>query len=213
MPELYIITGANGAGKSSIGATYLPVHIRNNYSVFDGDKLYMQKQRALWESGIKAIKEAKKIALAFVVETFEKLVEEALRINDNFVYEGHFTNDATWEIPIKFKENKYIIYLIFLGLDDPDLSESRVTERVKTGGHYVPRLIIEDNFYGNLEKLNKYHSLINGLTIIDTSQAKHVALAKFIDGQVAYCVSYNELPGWFIKYLPELSGKIKSVME
>jgi len=211
MPELYIITGSNGAGKSTIGSTYLPSDIRNNYSVFDGDKLYMQKQRMLWESGIRAIKESKKIALAFVVETFESLVEDALRTKDNFVYEGHFTNDETWKIPMRFKENGYKINLIFLGLKNPDLSEERVLDRTNKGGHYVPRLIIEDNFYGNLEKLNKYHSLINDLTIIDTSQAKHVALAKFIDGQVAYCVSYNELPGWFIKYLPELSGKIKSI--
>jgi predicted ABC-type ATPase len=95
-------------------------------------------------------------------------------------------------------------------LDDPDLSESRVTERVKTGGHYVPWLTIEDNFYGNLEKLNKYYSIINNLTIIDTSQAKHIALAKFIDAQVVYCVDYNELPGWFISFLPALSEKIRS---
>jgi len=113
MPELYIITGANGAGKSSIGATFLPIDIRSNYVVFDGDKLYMQKQRVLWESGMRAIKEAKKVAFAFVVETFEKLVEEALRTNDNFVYEGHFTNDATWDIPVRFKENGYKIHLIF----------------------------------------------------------------------------------------------------
>jgi hypothetical protein len=39
MPELYIITGSNGAGKSSIGPEYLPVHIRQQGPIFDGDKL------------------------------------------------------------------------------------------------------------------------------------------------------------------------------
>ncbi len=43
MPDLYIITGSNGAGKSSIGTNFLPVSIRENYPVFDGDKLYMSK--------------------------------------------------------------------------------------------------------------------------------------------------------------------------
>ena len=37
MPELFIITGSNGAGKSSIGANYLPAHIQNTCSIFDGD--------------------------------------------------------------------------------------------------------------------------------------------------------------------------------
>jgi hypothetical protein len=38
----------------------------------------MDKQRELWKSGIKAIKEAKKMAFAFVEECFDKLVEESL---------------------------------------------------------------------------------------------------------------------------------------
>jgi hypothetical protein len=36
----------------------------------------MQKQKELWQTGIKAHKEAKKIALAFVEETFDNLVHE-----------------------------------------------------------------------------------------------------------------------------------------
>ena len=60
MPELFIITGSNGAGKSSIGANYLPAIIREKYNVFDGDKLFMVKQKELWQSGVSAIKEAKK---------------------------------------------------------------------------------------------------------------------------------------------------------
>jgi len=46
MPELYIITGSNGAGKSTIGTIHLPANIRDNYTVFDGDKLFTQKQKS-----------------------------------------------------------------------------------------------------------------------------------------------------------------------
>ena len=41
MPELFIITGSNGAGKSSIGPDYLPTHIRQQGPIFDGDKLFV----------------------------------------------------------------------------------------------------------------------------------------------------------------------------
>ena len=44
MPELYVITGSNGAGKSSIGSKYLPDQIRRQGPVFDGDKLFVEKQ-------------------------------------------------------------------------------------------------------------------------------------------------------------------------
>jgi predicted ABC-type ATPase len=122
MPELYIITGSNGAGKSSVGHIYLPVHIRNSYSVFDGDKLFMLKQKSLWKEGITAHKEAKKIAFAFVEATFDQLVAKALEHNDHFVYEGHFTNNATWDIPRLFKQHGYTVTLFFLGLRNPDVS-------------------------------------------------------------------------------------------
>ena len=63
MPELHIITGSNGAGKSTVGADYLPLHIQQHCTIFDGDKLFMDKQRELWQSGIKTIKEAKNWSL------------------------------------------------------------------------------------------------------------------------------------------------------
>jgi predicted ABC-type ATPase len=42
MPSLYIITGSNGAGKSSIGPEYIPFELRK--LIFDGDLLFMKKK-------------------------------------------------------------------------------------------------------------------------------------------------------------------------
>src|SRR5438105_3398017 len=109
MPDLYIITGSNGAGKSTVGPDYLPKHINEHYTIFDGDKLFTQKQKELWQSGMRAHKEAKKVSYQFVMDTFDVLVEDAINKRDNFVYEGHFTNDATWDIPKRFKNTGYKI--------------------------------------------------------------------------------------------------------
>lgn len=86
MPSLFIITGSNGAGKSSEGAGFLPLEIQQECPVFDGDKLYIQKQKELWAEGIRTHKEAKKLALAFVEDTFDNLVEKSLNTSANFVY-------------------------------------------------------------------------------------------------------------------------------
>lgn len=209
MPSLFIITGSNGAGKSSVGAGFLPLEIQQECSIFDGDKLYMQKQKALWADGIRAHKEAKKLALAFVEDTFDSLVEKALIDNANFVYEGHFTNDATWDIPKRFREAGYKVNMIFLGLDDPDLSELRVIDRTKEGGHYVPRSVIEDNFYGNLEKLNQHYKVLDTLEIIDTSESNHVLLVQLKNDKMVYCLGLDQLPRWFIKYLTNLTAIIE----
>lgn len=95
MPDLYIITGSNGAGKSSVGSNYLPQYIYSNCEVFDGDKWFIQKQKSLWQQGITAIKEAKNLAIRFVNNLFEELVNKAICTHADFTYEGHFTNAAT----------------------------------------------------------------------------------------------------------------------
>lgn len=53
MPDLYILTGANGAGKSTVGYSYLPAAVQKKYTIFDGDKLTLQKKREFYLSGIK----------------------------------------------------------------------------------------------------------------------------------------------------------------
>ncbi len=52
MPILIIITGSNGAGKSSIGPDYVPNKLRG--SIFDGDKLFMEKKSEIWASCVRS---------------------------------------------------------------------------------------------------------------------------------------------------------------
>jgi predicted ABC-type ATPase len=143
------------------------------------------------------------------LERFASLVDAALAANDSFVYEGHFTNDATWDVPKRFKDNGYKINLIFFGLANPALSELRVVERSKSRGHYVPPIEAESNFFGNLDKLNQYYSIIDDLTIVDTSETVHIVLLHMVNGAVKSTVPYNELPEWFIERLPSIAEKIK----
>jgi predicted ABC-type ATPase len=206
MPILIIITGSNGAGKSSIGPDYIPNKLRD--SIFDGDKLFMQKKSELWSSGVRPPKECKKLAFETVVETFEELVEYSINNNVDFVYEGHFTNEATWDVPKRFKIAGYKIHLIFFGLTDITLSETRVIGRTYEGGHYVDPLTVKSNFYGNLEKLDKYYYLFNTVRIFDTSGIEHIELVKLKNGKPYSAVSSKELPNWFTENLKTLTKEL-----
>lgn len=73
MPELFVITGSNGAGKSTVGPIYFPEHLQN---VFDGDKLYLEKRSELWKSGLRVQRELNRQASEFVDFTFETNVGE-----------------------------------------------------------------------------------------------------------------------------------------
>ncbi len=204
MPDLYIISGSNGAGKSTIGQDYVPTIVLEDSAIFDGDKLYMQKHLELWKAGMRVDKKIKEIANDFVIETFNRLVDAAISSKKHFAYEGHFTEDSSWNVPRLFKSMNYVIHQIFFGLSNTDQSELRVLERVKDGGHYVPRLMIENNFYGNLEQLNRNFKLLDSLLIFDTSATAPFLLAKMINTKLELYTSKNKLPDWFIRYLPEI---------
>ncbi|MDP4254967.1 MAG: zeta toxin family protein [Bacteroidota bacterium] len=211
MPELYIITGSNGAGKSSIGPEYLPPKIRQTTTIFDGDKLFMQKRSEYWRSGIKSHKECKKMAWEFVEQAFDALIEKALADNTDIAYEGHFTNEATWDIPRRFREAGYLIHLIFFGLRDTSLSELRVVDRAQEGGHYVDPITVANNYFGNLEKLDKYFNMFHTVQIADTSEAEHRVLVILENGLPTHAVSPDKLPAWFQSYLPSITQKIKEI--
>jgi predicted ABC-type ATPase len=208
MPDLYIITGSNGAGKSSIGPDYLPPHIRHQGPVFDADKLFIEKRNELWRT-IKAPKECRNQAMDFVQKEFETLVDNSLANNIHFAYEGHFRDEETWNIPRRFREAGYFIHLIFLGLRDTDLSSLRVFDRTMEGGHNVPPYEVELNFYGNLKKLNQHFSLFHSLQIVDTSEAEHQVLAIINEGEPVHAVPADILPYWFQSQLPAITQKIR----
>lgn len=149
------------------------------------------------------------MAYEFVTQTFDHFVETALSSNLDFVYEGHFTNEATWDIPRRFLKAGYSIHLIFLGLENIELSQLRVIDRSKTGGHYVDPRTLSDNFYGNLEKLDQHHDIFHSLRIIDSSLSSHIVLAVLENGIPTDFVNSETLPQWFRSYLPTISPKIK----
>ncbi len=205
MPDLYILTGSNGAGKSTAGRYYLPEEIRNNYEIFDGDKLFMQKRKQLYKIETPSLKEASRQAQKWLHEHFENCVVNAIKNNDHFVYEGHFPDEENWSTPKRFQVAGYRVHLIFLGLSHPAISELRVLDRARMGGHTVPPYEIERNFYGNLKQLNTHYKLIDELQIFDTSDSTTTkVLAIFNKGNIIDALPAKELPEWFEKGLPNL---------
>lgn len=71
MPNLYIIAGHNGAGKSTFGRKLLPVEAQS-ISIFDGDIVYSQKLKEASLS-IKIHKYAAQQANEHTIEQFIRL--------------------------------------------------------------------------------------------------------------------------------------------
>jgi len=97
------------------------------------------------------------------------LLIQVIHKKGNFAYEGHFTGNGAWAIPKRFKEVGFEIHLIFCGLNTVIRSIQRVDMRVKKGGFHVTPLAIENNYFGNMEMLNKNYSMFDSVDLLDTS--------------------------------------------
>ena len=64
----------------------------------------------------------------------------------------------------------YEIHLVFLWLDSPDLAIKRVAQRVKQGGHKIPKETIKSRYFAGLKNLFvHYLKLSDTILIIDSS--------------------------------------------
>jgi predicted ABC-type ATPase len=198
MPNLFIITGANGAGKSTLSKNLLPPAF-TQLSVFDGDKFFVETLKTLFPSQIKSPKYARDAAFQATVEQFEGLVENTIKNQHDFAYEGHFSSPTPWKII----EKDYRITMFFLMVNSLELSQKRVSERVKTGGHYVTPYEIEKNYYGNLIQLNHHFEILDELILADNSQLDSPSLILHFSENNKLFVS-DILPKWVKMYLNRL---------
>lgn len=201
MPELHIITGSNGAGKSSVGPEHLPPHIKNGFTVFDGDKLTLHKTKELYATGLHSYKEAKTLANEWIAGHFNEQVENAISKADHFVYEGHFREASAWSVVNRCKRNGYSVHMIFFGLINIERSAMRVLERALSGGHNVSPAEIDLNYHGNLLQVDRHFKMLNELRIIDTSETAPKVLLELLNNKVVFRASFSELPDWFTIYL------------
>lgn len=206
MPNLYLIAGHNGAGKSTYGRLLLP-EIAHSLSVFDGDAVYHATLREAFLR-LKVAKFAQREAMQTTVVTFERLVETALTEKQDFAYEGHFNGDGPWETIRRFNDEGYRIHMVFLGLSDVALSVGRVEKRVEQGGHYVSPYNVGVNYEGNLRYLNNGFRVLDSLNVFDTSAPQPKLLISLSLGKVEYQVP--DLPRWFRGGLPDLAKRIES---
>lgn len=88
-PNLFIITGSNGAGKSTYKQTLLPPEY-SHLDIFDGDIFYTQKSTEFYKIN-KSSKESRKLAEEALEEEFLRLVDLSITKKSSFAYEGHFT--------------------------------------------------------------------------------------------------------------------------
>jgi predicted ABC-type ATPase len=145
MPNLYIIAGCNGAGKTTASFTVLP-------EMLDCEEFINADEIARGLSPLnpdKAAIEAGRIMLSKI----DKLISQ----KQDFAFETTLSTKSYMNTINRARESGYEVTLVFFFLDSVELAIERVKTRVKEGGHDIPRQVIIRRYYAGLGNLFKLY--------------------------------------------------------
>jgi len=167
MPNLYIIAGCNGAGKTTASLTVLP-EMLNCQEFLNADEIAkglspINPERAKIEAG------------RIMLQKIDKLMQNKY----DFAFEATLSSKNFVETIKKAKEKGYMTTLIFFWLDSPDLAIARVKIRVQEGGHDVPNHVVIRRYFAGLKNLFElYMPLSDYWMIFDKSKLASELIAE-----------------------------------
>lgn len=167
MPELYIISGCNGSGKTTASYTILP-EILNCMEFVNADNIAyglspVNPEKVAFESG--------RIMLQRISELMVAQVD--------FAFETTLSTRSYVSLVKQAQRMGYRVSLLYFWLGSPELAIARVTKRVRNGGHYIPADVIRRRYYRGIYNLhNLYMPVCDQWTLIANMDLSPQVIAK-----------------------------------
>ncbi|WP_438965214.1 zeta toxin family protein [Flavobacterium sp.] len=165
--NLYIISGCNGAGKTTASFTILP-EILNCKEFVNADEIAkglspFQPESVGFEAG--------RIMLNRINELLEKEI--------TFAFETTLATKSYKSKIIEAKAKVYKVKILFFWLQNVNLACERVKTRVLEGGHNIPTEIIKRRYIRGIKNLFEiYLPLIDDVMIFDNSFGLNEIIAE-----------------------------------
>ncbi|AMA49203.1 zeta toxin family protein [Flavobacterium covae] len=165
--NLYIISGCNGAGKTTVSFAILP-EILDCKEFVNADEIAkglspFQPEKVAFEAG--------RIMLHRINELFIQ--------NESFAFETTLSTRSYKNKIIEAKNENYNVTLLFFWLRTIELAKERVKTRVKEGGHNIPEYIIERRYKKGIFNLfDIYLPIVEQVLIFDNSEGNHQLIAE-----------------------------------
>lgn len=121
-----------------------------------------------------------------------KLLDEKI----SFTFETVMSSSDKVAFLKKAQERGFRTYLYFVATEDPQINVSRVSYRVKNGGHPVPQDKIISRYHRSLALLFDATRYANRSYIFDNSSTAQVYIAEVTDGDVLEMKTAS-MPSWF----------------
>ena len=172
--ELYIISGCNGAGKTTASFTILPEILKCREFV-NADEI---------AKGLSPFQPEKVAIEAGRIMLYR--IEQLLNEKKTFAFETTLASKTYKNTIVKAKEKGYIVTLLFFWLQTVELAKNRVQKRVLEGGHDIDPEIIERRYLSGIRNLfDIYLPIVNEAMIFDNSEGKHELISrKFYNSEI-----------------------------
>ena len=171
--NIYIISGCNGAGKTTASYTILP-EILDCKEFVNADNIAFglspfQPEKVAFETG------------RIMLERIDFL----FKMNENFAIETTLATKIYKSKIEKAIENGYTIKLLFFWLPNVEMAINRVAIRVSEGGHDIPKDVITRRYFRGIENLFKiYIPLCNEWAVFDNSDGEPIKIAQGIKSEI-----------------------------
>ncbi len=133
---------------------------------------------------------------------------ELLKSKISFTFETVMSSRDKIKFLQKAQANGYKVYLYFITTQDPIINISRVDNRVKQGGHSVPKDKIVSRYYRSMELLSEAIKFTSRAYIFDNSSQDRLWIAQIDNGkQIEF--KNNIVPKWTEDYLVTKTTRIE----
>ena len=165
--NLYIISGCNGAGKTTASYTVLP-EILNCKEFVNADEI----ARGLSPFNPESVAiEAGRLML--------QRIEYLLAKDESFSIETTLASKSYINLVRKAQAQGYSVKLLFFWLKNPELAKFRVAERVAKGGHNIPEDVIKRRYVAGITNLfNLFMNEVDSWVIFDNSENPRKLIAS-----------------------------------
>ena len=171
--NLYIISGCNGAGKTTASYSVLPKLLDCKQFV-NADEIAKGLSPFCPESV--AIQAGKLMLLR---------IEELLTADETFSIETTLATRSYSELVKRAQEKGYKVTLLYFWLSSPELAVERVARRVSEGGHNIPKDVIYRRYEKGLKNLfDIFIPIVDSWMIVDNGVEPREIIAKGTKNQM-----------------------------
>ncbi|MBI5916175.1 MAG: AAA family ATPase [Bacteroidetes bacterium] len=171
MPELIIIAGANGVGKTTFARPYVA---ELGYDFLNADDIAK-----------KLSDEGEPSPMVAAGRVFFERLKQALDNHQDVVVETTLSGSYINKVAKRARSANYKIKLIYIFIESPEACLERVKMRIAKGGHEVPEEDVKRRFYRSLSNFwDNFRSMVNEWLLFFNGDFGFQGVASF-DGQIS----------------------------